>query len=242
WGDLARESSPVGLNPASVHLSVDTHRNYLAETKTFLNFCVGKKWLRANPLAGVKGVGRRSHGKTQLRIDEARRWLNQALVLADRGDAGVVAALCALLMAMCASEITQRVVRDLDDDGQIIWVTDEGDGQTVKTEARRRKFLVPPVLQGYLKTLVKGKGPHELLFGTTKGEAHWRDWPNKNVHRINKLAGVQEVCAHSMRGLHASIARANGVTGAIVAGALGHGSEAVHERSYARREEIERGR
>jgi hypothetical protein len=34
---------------------------------------MGKGWIVRNPLDGVEGVGRRRHGKEQLRIDEARK-------------------------------------------------------------------------------------------------------------------------------------------------------------------------
>jgi len=212
-------------------LSADTHRNYLAEAKTFLNWCLSKKWISRNPLADVKGVGRRRRGKQQLRIDEARRWLNQALVLADKGDAGAVAASLSLLMGLRASEIVRCQVRDLDDGGQLLWIVQS------KTEAGRRRVVVPPVLQGYLKRLAEGKKGDELLFG-----AHWRDWISAGVQRICELAGVPVVCAHSMRGLHASLAMAHGITGAVVAGALGHEHESTTTESYAQREAVEKGR
>jgi len=53
-------------------LAVDSHRNILAEARTFLKWCMGRGYLRANPLEGVEGTGKRRHGKPQLRIDEAR--------------------------------------------------------------------------------------------------------------------------------------------------------------------------
>jgi len=60
--------------------SVDSHRNILAEAKSFLRWCtVKKKWLARNPLEEVEGVGKRKHGKTQLRVDEARRRLAKAV-------------------------------------------------------------------------------------------------------------------------------------------------------------------
>ena len=44
--------------------SVDSHRNILAEAKSFLRWCtVKKKWLARNPLEEVEGVGKRKHGK-----------------------------------------------------------------------------------------------------------------------------------------------------------------------------------
>jgi hypothetical protein len=67
--------------------SVDSHRNILAEAKTFLRWCLAKKkWLVRDPLEQVEGVGKRRHGKAQLRIGEARRWLVKAVELADAGE------------------------------------------------------------------------------------------------------------------------------------------------------------
>jgi integrase len=57
----------------------------LAEARTFLKWCVKMGWLATNPLDGVEGVGRRRHGKDQLRIDEARKWIARATELADQG-------------------------------------------------------------------------------------------------------------------------------------------------------------
>ena len=48
----------------------------------------------------------------------------QPTELADVGDEGAVAAMMALVMGMRASEIVSRVVRDLDDDGRLLWIFD----------------------------------------------------------------------------------------------------------------------
>jgi site-specific recombinase XerC len=61
--------------PDLLDVSVDYHRNMLSEDRTFLKWCVKKGLLVENPLDGVEGVDRRRHGKEQLRIDEARKWL-----------------------------------------------------------------------------------------------------------------------------------------------------------------------
>ena len=98
-------------------------------------------WLARNPLDEVVGVGKRRHGKAQLRIDEARRWQAKALELADQGEAGAVAAMMSLVMGMRASEIVSRVVRDLDDDGRLLWIPE------TKTEAGKRTLPVPEFLQ-----------------------------------------------------------------------------------------------
>jgi len=134
----------------------------LAEAKSFLGWCVGKRWIARNPLDEVAGVGKRRHGKAQLRIDEARRWQAKALKFADQGEAGAVAAMMSLVMGMRASEIVSRVVRDLDDEGRLLWIPE------TKTEAGKRTLPVPEFLQPYLRQIAKGKGPADLLFGR-----HW---------------------------------------------------------------------
>jgi hypothetical protein len=58
----------------------------LAAAKTFFRWCVmEKKWLARNPLDAVKGIGKVRHGKEQLRIDEARKWMVEAHRQADAG-------------------------------------------------------------------------------------------------------------------------------------------------------------
>lgn len=202
--------------------AVDSHRCMLAEAKSLLKWSVGKKWIAANPLETVEGQGKRRHGKPQLRIDEARRWMAKANELADTGDSGAVAAMVALLLGMRASEIISRVVRDLDDDGRQLWIP------ASKTEAGKRTLRVPADLRVHLLQLAANKKPDDLLFGE-----HWRDWIRKNVRRICELAGVPAVSAHSMRGLHATLATEAGVSGHAVAASLGQTSSSVTYESYA---------
>ena len=191
--------------------SVDSQRNILAEAKTFLRWCCKRRWLSSNALEGIEGVGKRRHGKAQLRIDEARRWMAGADRLAKGGEAGAVAAMMALVMGMRASEIVSRVARDVDDGGRVLWIPQS------KTEAGRRTLEVPAVLQRHLVVLAKGKRSEDRLFGV-----HWRDWVRKWVARICREARVPVVTAHGMRGLHATLAMEAGITGHVVAASLGH--------------------
>ena len=166
----------------------------------------GEAVARAQPAGRGRGVGKRRHGKAQLRIDEARRWQAKALEFADQGEAGAVAAMMSLVMGMRASEIVSRVVRDLDDEGRLLWIPE------TKTEAGRRTLPVPEFLQPYLRQIAKGKGPADSLFGR-----HWRDWPREWVQRICKAAKVPVVTAHGMRGLHGTLAVERGATTHVVA-------------------------
>ena len=75
--------------------SVDSHRTILAAAKTFLRWCCAKprRWVSRSPVEEVQGFGKRKHGKPQLRIDEARKWVAKATEMAGRGESGAVAAL-----------------------------------------------------------------------------------------------------------------------------------------------------
>lgn len=218
-------------------LAADTHRNVLAQVKSFLAWCVERGWLRANPLAGVKGIGkRRPRGKslgkegTELRIRDARAWYAKALELADDGDQGAIAALVALLLGMRASEIVSRRVADLESDeapADTLWIP------CSKTPAGRRTLEVPEVLRPMLLWCVEGKADGAHVFETEEGKPHWRDWIIGNVHRICDAVGVPRVTAHAMRGLNATISADRGVTGHLIAAHLGHESERTTKHAYA---------
>ena len=204
-------------------LATDSHRNILAEAKTFLKWSVGKGYLRANPLEGMEGTGKRRHGKPQLRIDEARRWQAKAVQLANEGETGAIAALVTLVMGLRAGEVVSRIVRDLDDEGRLLWIPDS------KTEAGKRTLQVPDLLRDHLLALAEGKKSDDLLFGY-----HDRNWPRKWVAKICKAAGVPLVTAHGMRGLHGTLAVETGISAHAVAGALGHESVTTTLQSYAK--------
>jgi integrase len=214
--------------------SPDTHRNMLAEAKSLILWCIEKKLTTRNALAAVKGQGRRNKGKPQLRVDEARKWLDTALAA---GDAGAVAAMMTLLLGVRAHEVVERHVRDVDAKGTLLWIPSS------KTDAGRRTLEIPELLRPLLLKLIEGRSGDEWLFpAESKSGRHWRDWPRKQVQRICALAGVPEVNAQGMRGTQASLAREHGATGHLVASALGHTSERMHELAYARPEAVQQGR
>lgn len=220
--------------------STDSHRNALAELKTFFRWCVREKLIKESPVEPLEGVGRRSHGKEQLTRDEARRWLDLALELAGNGDDGALAASMTLLMGLRASEVTGLTVRDVDDKGRMLWI------KRAKTAAGNRNPEIPEVLRPLIARQCRDKLPAALLFPCF-GKAnvitrHDKSWPRKAVIRICKLARVPEVCAHAMRGLHASLGVATGVSPHLVAASLGHESARVTLQSYATRSSVDAAR
>jgi integrase len=226
-------------------VAVDTHRNTLGQAKTWGAWLVRERKIPENPWAAISGTGRRSQGKEQLRVDEARAWLSVALDWvtlpsrypgerrnhAEARRAGSLAAACAFLMGMRSDEIKSRQARDLDDDGRLLWIPD------AKTAAGRRRLAVPEVLRPHLLALARGKGAEAALFPCSGP-----DWVREWTLRICDEAKVSRVCAHSLRGLHSTLAEAVGVTGPIVAQALGHTSAEVTHRHYTQGAALEAAR
>lgn len=218
--------------------SIDTHRNARDRTSCFLSWCVGKGWLRVNPIKGnVRGIGkRRKRGKSlgkagnELRVKHARAWYTKALDLATRGDESAVACLCALLLGMRAHEIVQRKVNDLDEDaapGDLLWIP------CSKTPAGRRTLEVPEVLRPLLVRTAGDRAADRYLF-EKRGKKHTNQWLIYNVRRICRLAGVPEVTTHAMRGLLATLANERGMAGHLIAATLGHESyEGMTNKHYA---------
>lgn len=219
-----------GAELGKARWAADTHRNVLAEVRTFIRWAMEapRSWLSRDPLAQVKPVGKRHHGKPQLRLDDAELWLKAALRLADEGDEGAVGALMTMGMGLSGEEITGRKVRDLDAKGRVLHITDG------KTEERRQPVLVPVDLQPLLLRAARGKLPEAPLFTSDRtGGHHWRDWPREQVGKICKLAGVPVVTAHGMRGLRATleVLAGRGLEGA--ASALRHSDQGeTAARSY----------
>lgn len=213
-------------------LTAASHHSYLIQSRRFLAYCVTERWLKHNPLDGIKPFGRKNKGKVQLRIDEARAFYTTSLELAQRGDAGAAAALVGLLMAFRPGEIDSRTARDLDDGGALLWVDDTADF-TRKTASSRRAVQVPQVLQPILRAFAKDKVGAALLWPSADGRRFRHGWLNYQVKRLCRLAGVPEVCAHSLRGLQATTALHAGATPELVAAVLGHTSTTMTMQHYA---------
>lgn len=207
----------------------DTHRNNLKVTRTFMKWCVTRGWIRRNPFAGIKGVGKRSQGKEQLRIDEARVLVRTALAQAQVPDEeasgyraqqrrlSALAVLVAVYLAMRSKEIVSIRRRDVDDGGRVLWIPHS------KSRNGRRALEVADVLAPLLarRSSECGDDPSALLF------PHDRTWVRDNVKRLCRESGVPEITAHGARGMHATIAAQMGATSHLVAAALGQDRNGV---------------
>ena len=215
-------------------LSAATHRCYLDYAKAFFGWAAKRGYIARSPFAEVRPAGKPSRGKPQLRIEEAQRFIDVALHrFTKEQEPMALAALVALYMGLRAHESLKRQVRDLDANGQVLWV-DFG-----KTRNARRHLSVPATLQPYLRQQCAGKSAEHYLFGeTAPGRPRWKQALWVEVRRICQQAKVPVVCTHSLRGLYATLAVESGAVAATVAASLGHGSFTMTERHYAAPESV----
>jgi integrase len=170
---------------------------------------------------------------TDLRF--AANWLPRSLRLppVERRQQAAVGVLTALLLGLRASEVTDRVVRDLDDGGRLLWI------ELGKTKRSCRTLEMPALLRPYLLALAKDRAPDAQMItrGMTKrGNRRDRQWLLHWLGVYCAEAKVPHVCVHSLCRLHATLATEAGQTSHAVASALGHSSPAVTHAHY-----IERG-
>lgn len=208
-------------------IAADTHQNSLKEWQAFGRWLVKRRYLQENPCEGIEPMGKRSYGKKQLRVNEARAWTRVALRMWETEKReGALAALTTLLLGLRVSEVLDRKVRDLDDDGKLFWVGEEGENDT-KNRSSRRRLEVPETLQPALLGVAEGKHPEDRLWSFTSQRTIL-----KTVKIICERAKVPEVVTHSLRGLHATLAEAAGVSSHLVNSALGWTSDAIKDKSY----------
>lgn len=227
-------------------IATDTHRNALVIAKGFAAWCVERRWLRVNPLAGVKGIGSKRRGKQQPTIDEARTLWAVCLREAGQGDDGALAAAIAISMGLRGGEIVSRVVRDLDNRDaasglpQHLRIEDQAEvGFETKTRSSKRPVYIPQELRALLVARTRDKLPGALLFPSATGGLQWVSWVNRQVHRLCRIAGIRECCAHALRGCSATAAAAAGATPQLVAAMLGHSSTSVTLGHYVQAGTVE---
>jgi len=201
----------------------DTVFGELCVVRAFCVWCVKQGWLASDPFAEIELEGQKAHGKAQLRINESRTFTDAALA---EGTKGGLAAAMAIVMGCRASEITDRVVRDVDDGGRVLWI------ERGKNKNAERQLEIPEVFRAPLLAMCAKRFALEPLFGMNeRGKPCDRHWILRNVKRIAKAAKVPEVTTQGLRGTQATISERS-ISVEHVAEALGHGKVAVTRRSY----------
>ena len=218
-GDMTAKDCQAAYDSLRTRQAADTHRNTLALSKAFLAWARDKGFGSCNPMEKVLGIGERSVGKEQLRIDEARKYWTVAVRLAKAGDLGALAAVTVLATAIRAGECAAIVDRDIDDGGRVLVIP------KAKTRAGVRRLAIDKWLGQLLKATAAG--------GRVFPDKD-RYWVNYHVKRLCRLAGVPEVGPHGLRGTHASLATTEGASSEVVSRALGHTNTRITERHYTR--------
>ena len=208
-------------------IAADTHHLLLRRAKHFFKWAVSRKYLTESPFVEIKPIGRPRRGKLQLRIDEARKFVATALARARTLEVGATAALMQIFLALRPTEAVVRIVRDLDDQGRVLWIP------YGKTSNARRRLQVPEVLREILLHHAHGKPADAPLLGPTGEGMHTRHALRHRLHQLCAEADVPQICPHSLRGLNATLALEAGATAHHVAAALGHASFATTARHYA---------
>lgn len=212
-----------------------THRSYLILSRSFFRWVAERGWIGENPLDKVRGEGRRKRGKKQLHLHEAHALSLTCRREAERGDAGATATLMALHMALRASEALSRTVRDLDQEGKVLRVCDNEDvAFHVKTDKSERPVKIPVFLQPILAERARGKAATDPLFPGPKAGRQTRQWLYMEVRKLCALAGVPQICPHSLRGAFATALASTGESVEVVAQLLGHESTAMTLGHYIR--------
>ena len=207
-------------------VAVATHRAQLRSARAFFAWCVERHYLDGNPFANVKGIGRASSGKPQLRLDEVRQLVGVLQREARTGDEGASALLLQLVFGARSSEILSRQIRDIDDGGRVLWIPDG------KTKNARRRLSVPEEVQPLLQNLMAQRASEDFLIGAGRSKPYTTPVLWKRLRRFCRMAEIRPVCPHSLRGLHSTLAIEAGVTAGAVIAQLGHGSFQTTERHY----------
>lgn len=231
WYDAFRARKRRDKQP----ISVSYHRAALINARSLLTFCVEQRWIPSNPLAAVKGLGKRNKGKHKPTGNELRTWFVFVWARVERGDKAAIAVTLQLALALRSSDLTRRLVRDIDLDGTQLNV-DDG-----KTEESNEPRLIPDELQEPVRKLVAGRNPMEPLFKSEKrADGHHTDhWLWQAQERFCRLAGVPHFCPHALKGVSGTIVAKRGALGNLVMDHLSHKKKSTTFGHYVDREIVE---
>ncbi|MBL9006824.1 MAG: hypothetical protein JNJ46_21390 [Myxococcales bacterium] len=212
---VQRPCPKSGKPPAAASL-----RLYLKLSRAMFAWAGQHEYCRSNPFSGIKPIDEARSCKPQLGIDEARRFLDQALAHSVTArEPLALAAATALLLGLRTREVLSRSVGDLSESGQLLRV------ERGRCAKETQHVDVPTVLQPHLLALTAGHAADEPLFGRSRqGRQHSRQSLHTLVRRLCQRAHVPAVCIDSLRGLFTVLGPRSGAVSHAVAARLGLGS------------------
>ncbi|MEO8211701.1 MAG: tyrosine-type recombinase/integrase [Myxococcales bacterium] len=187
--------------------------------------------LPGKTLEGLVVTKTKNKGKPQLRLDEARRFIQAAQ---EAGDPLALAAATCAFTGLRPGEVMALQARDCDDGGALLWV------ERGKTERAKREVEVDPQWQPVLRRQAEGKFAGDPLFPYEPTRVRASSNPVKartdallrRVQALCEVAGVPVVVSHSLRGLNATLRKRGGASDESVTRALGHVSIETTKRHY----------
>jgi integrase len=214
-------------------ISADYQLNTLAETKSFLRWCVKQGWLVVSPIEDVEPLGQREVGKDQMTGDEASALFKWCLWRAHRGDHAALAIMMALSMGLRSSDLSKRLVRDVDLNGTALRVGLERKRRS-KSKKGDRARRIPVALQPLVRKVIEGREKTEVLFPSEKSESghHTKSWLRAAMKRFCNDAGIPYFCPHSLKGTAGTALAEGGELADRIAEFLSHEDKRVSERNY----------
>lgn len=215
--------------------AVDHHRNALANAKGFMKWCVEQGWIAESPLAKVKGIGKRSQGKPQFTGDETRKWFAYVMDKAKKRRTGperldsdaAIGLLLLLFLGLRQSDVSKRVVRDLDLDATVLRI------ERGKTKKSNRPRKVPAFLQPLLRQVAGGRAPDAPLFPSMRWtEFHTHHWLRHAQGRFCKAAGLPYIPPHGLKGTAGSLLAETGELADRIADHLSHEDQSTTMQHY----------
>lgn len=212
-------------------ISVSYHRAALSNAKTMLNWCIERGWMQLNPLAEVKGVGRKKAGKRKPTGDELQRLYAYCWPRVEAGDEAALGVMLALSMALRSGDLYRRRVRDVDMNGTQLVIES---GKTSKSNEPR---MIPITLQSYVKRLAEHRPPDEPLFKSeaSKDGHHGTSWLYQAMERFCESADVPFFCPHALKGASGTVLAKRGAAANLIMDHLSHEETATTFRHYVDR-------
>lgn len=182
--------------------------NTLAEAKSFCRWWVKNEWVLVSPLDGVDPIGSRDVGKDQMTGDEASVLFKWLLWKAHRREDGharrdsdaAIGVMMALSMGLRSSDLTKRLVRDVDLNCTALRVGLER-ARRSKSKKGDRARRIPRALQPLVKQMIEGRDRTAPLFpASEEGGHHTKSWLRFALRRFCRDAGIPYFCPHSLKG------------------------------------------
>lgn len=207
----------------------ETVRGAVRECQTFGRWLVKRKLLKSSPFESPEieefiedeCPKPKQGAKPTLKVDGARQLLHVALVEAQQApQSAATCVLLCLLMGLRATEAVSITPEAVDDNGRLLHIEDS------KTAAGVRVLEVPEMLRELLLRACSGYASDYRVFQLTRYGLY------SQANRLCREAGVKEVGCHGLRRTHATLARQAGLSGPVVAAALGHTNDVVTHKHY----------